>query len=149
MQAPNFAFTDTAGNVVHLADLKGKLLLIDIWYTGCGGCAGFYQHVLSRVESLFKDSKALAFVSISADRDATVWKKSIYSGRYSSAAVVNLYTNGIGYYHELFTYYNLFAFPTTFLLDANGKMLRFFNAPDLYDPAPLIAYLQQCMLHSK
>lgn len=36
--APDFSTTDFDGNPVKLSDLRGKVVLLDFWYRGCGWC---------------------------------------------------------------------------------------------------------------
>ncbi len=37
-QAPNVTFTTLEGKKIHMADLKGKVVLINFWATDCPGC---------------------------------------------------------------------------------------------------------------
>jgi peroxiredoxin len=36
--APAFGLADAAGKVVHLADFRGKPVVLNLWATDCGGC---------------------------------------------------------------------------------------------------------------
>lgn len=62
---------DIDGNVHHIADFKGKYVLLDFWSIGCGPCI---QSVLEMKEiaEVYKDS--LAVVSLSLDTDE-IWKQ--------------------------------------------------------------------------
>lgn len=129
VDAYNFNLPDTSGNIVTLAALKGKVLLIDCWYTGCTGCALFYKYFTDSLEpSLAKDTSFL-MVSICADKDETTWKNSINSGRYTNPKHLNLLAKGGYNSSDFFKYYNPPFMPFIFVVDKKGKI--FLRVTDL------------------
>ena len=38
--AKDFELKDTAGNIIHLSDYKGKYVLLDFWASWCKLCRG-------------------------------------------------------------------------------------------------------------
>ncbi len=63
--APDFSWQTPDGKVVHLSDLKGKVVLLDFWATWCGPCRMTIPHVESLYEK-FKD-KGLVVIGINLD----------------------------------------------------------------------------------
>ncbi|MBN9381552.1 MAG: TlpA family protein disulfide reductase [Chitinophagaceae bacterium] len=125
--AYNFTLPDIDGNIRKLSDFAGKIVFVDLWYTGCGACAKFYQYQLSRVEEKYKDDPNIVFITISIDADKATWIKSVKSGAYSSPDrenVVNLYTNGRGTEDPLIKAYNVTGYPHPFMIDRNGAIYR-------------------------
>lgn len=74
---PDFSFADNKGGKVSLADLKGKIVYIDLWATWCGPCKGEMPALLE-MEKKF-EGKDIYFVSISVDSNNNIdlWKKTI------------------------------------------------------------------------
>jgi len=123
----NFELPDPKGKLVRLSDFKGKIVFIDLWYTGCGACAGFYKYQLSRVEKHYEENPDVVFITISIDATLDRWLQSVNEGTYSSSNspnVVNLYTNGQGANHPLIKAYNVMGYPHPFMIDRNGKIYR-------------------------
>lgn len=120
----NFAFENLKGEKVKLEDFKGKLVLLDFWFTGCKACINFYEAHLHKVEKHFEGSEDFVLISISMDSDYGKWKKSVEGGRYTSFSAVNLYTNGEGFEHEFLKRYNIVGAPHQLLINAEGRMVQ-------------------------
>ncbi|MES2457897.1 MAG: TlpA disulfide reductase family protein [Bacteroidota bacterium] len=138
----HFVLEDMNGSKVQLADFRGKVSLLDFWFTGCGHCEVYYKNVLSEVKHYFKGSSQINFISISSDVYRDKWKQSIESGAYTSNDAINLFTGGLGMKHPIVKDNQIWGFPCVLLLDKNGRILKF-NTQDLYDKTTLIALLQK------
>src|SRR5690606_16773596 len=80
----DYILLDTIDNPVKLSDFKDKIVLIDFYFTGCGGCALLYSQVLSEVKDHFQDDDDILFITISADKDRNFWISGIERGIYTS-----------------------------------------------------------------
>ncbi|KAA2239735.1 redoxin domain-containing protein [Chitinophaga agrisoli] len=125
--APFFSLTDVDGKKFSLTDLKGKVVFMDFWFTGCTGCTQIVP-ALTNIEKAFEDNPNVAFVSISIDEDKKRWIESINRGKYTTGKGINLYTEGEGGNHSVLESYNVSSYPRFFLIDAEGK-IAFYPAP--------------------
>ncbi len=123
IEAYEFLLPDVNGKMVKLSDFKGKIVFIDFWYTGCGGCESYFQKVLSVVECRFKGCSDVVFVTINVDKDRDKWIKSVKSGEYTSPDVVNLNTAGKGTDHPIISNYRVMSYPRPIIIDKQGKIL--------------------------
>lgn len=64
------------GTTCHLADLKGKVVYIDVWATWCGPCCKEIPHLEKLVER-FKYNDNVRFISISIDENRDAWQKKL------------------------------------------------------------------------
>lgn len=119
--APEFTLTDINGRLFKKEMLKGKVTLMDFWFTGCMGCIQLTPS-LKKVEQVFRHSKDVQFISISIDSDKNKWLESIRSKKYMTDNAINLYTGGQGADHVMLKSYNVSSYPSIFLLNANGKI---------------------------
>ncbi len=116
-----FELENTKGAITRLSDLNGKVVVLDFWYSGCGNCVILHEGMKPVVEK-FKNNPKVEFVSVSIDEDKFLWLKSVASGKYADPNGLNLYTNGLGYYHPLIEKYYVRSYPAIFVLK-NGKLI--------------------------
>jgi len=121
----NYRFLDTTGRDIDLAQYKGKFLLIDFWFSGCGGCAVYYQQTLKLIEEEFKGNKRLAIISISSDKQFEKWKKSIPMDLYTNSYAINLNAGPIGNNHKFYQDFGIFKNPLIILVDPDGNIIEF------------------------
>lgn len=114
----DFALPDNKGRIFTLSDFKGKIIVFDFWFNGCGGCRTMVP-ALSEAEKELKD-KGVQFVSIGVD-PKDLWLAGI--GKYSSSNSLQLYTEGQADKHPMMQYLNLYSYPRLIIVDKNGKIL--------------------------
>lgn len=61
--APNFSLVNMKGETVSLADLKGKVVVLDFWATWCGPCKISFPGMQAAVNK-YKDDKEVEFLFI-------------------------------------------------------------------------------------
>lgn len=136
--APMFNLPDTSGVYHALSDYRGKIVVVDFWFTGCGACELQYKNVLSKVEKRFERNDSVVFISISADVNKIQWLKSLRQGSYSGPDAINLFTEGKGANHHLIANdYILQGFPTMAVIDGLGQLFAY-NIPELYEENGLV-----------
>ncbi|MDR2270458.1 MAG: TlpA family protein disulfide reductase [Sphingobacterium sp.] len=114
----DFALPDTNGMLHRLRDFKGKVVVLDFWFTGCSGCKTIVPLLEQVEEDFFKDS--VQFISINVD-DKRSWLLGI--GKYSSKHSLQLYTESQRFDHPIIKFGMVAAYPTFIVLDKNGNIV--------------------------
>lgn len=113
----SFSLPDTTGKVHKLADFKGKVVVLDFWFTGCSGCKTIAP-LITKVEDSFKDLN-VQFISINVDTKS-IWKLGI--GEYSSKNSLQLYTEEQRFKHPLIKFAKISFYPRLIVLDKQGNI---------------------------
>src|SRR5205814_3290657 len=80
-----FTISELSGEKLHLATLKGKVIIMDFWATWCGPCRA--QHPLyEEVKKRFKDRADVVFLSIDTDEDRSLVKPFLAQNNWSQKA---------------------------------------------------------------
>ena len=112
--APEFTLKDSNGQTVHLADYKGKVVLLDFWATWCGPCKIEIPWFME-FENQLKD-RGFAVVGVSMDEDGWNVVKP-YIQQYKVNYRILLGNDQVG---EI--YGGVESLPTTFIIDRQGKI---------------------------
>src|ERR1700744_1208424 len=115
--APGFASTDTTGKKIDLKTYRGKYTFVEFWASWCAPCRE-ESPTLVRLYNQYKD-KGFEILSVSIDKNTTLWKNAIRQDGYTWGNVCDL--NGYG--GPTAALYTVTAIPNSFLLDKNGKII--------------------------
>ena len=117
-EAPEIEQADTTGMVRKLSSLRGKIVLLDFWASWCGPCRRENPNVV-KLYHKYKD-KGFAIFSVSLDSKRERWIDAIHKdGLVWPDHVSDLR----GWRNQASNKYGVSSIPTTFLLDANGKII--------------------------
>ncbi|PWK77057.1 thiol-disulfide isomerase/thioredoxin [Mucilaginibacter oryzae] len=118
--APDFILRDAENKPVKLSDYRGKVVVLDFWFTGCGACKALAP-VLFEVERKY-EHRPVVFISISIDRTRGQWLATLKTNEYTSPLAVNFYTEGKGDRHEVIKDFDVHGYPTIIVIDREGRL---------------------------
>lgn len=128
--APEFTVRADNGTTVSLPGFKGKVLVLNFWATWCPPCVQETPS-LSNFAQQFAD-KGVVVLGVSVDRDQRAYNT--FLQKYHPAFL----TVREDKIHEDF---GTFMYPETYIIDANGKVLKkIAEAADWNDPQ-LVQYV--------
>lgn len=120
---PQFAVLDADGNIVHLENLKGKKVFVNLWASWCPPC----KREMPSIAKLYKsiDTNKVTFVMISLDDKFEKAKAFVRSAK------IHL---PIFYPAEnLPSLFNVEGIPSTFIFNENGELIKRVDGGDNYN----------------
>lgn len=129
--AYNFSYEDRNGKTVSLSDMKGKVVLVDVWATWCGPCKAQIPYLKTLEEEM--NGKDVQFVSISVDeaKDKQKWLTFIDTAKLGGT---QLFAGGWSQENGIAKYYKISGIPRFMVFDKNGKIVSI-DSPRPSDPA--------------
>jgi len=123
VKAFDFKLINLQGDTVYLHDFKGKVVVLEAWYTGCGGCAAMAKVIKSTVLPKFGNHKDVVFLAVNVDQGKKQWQLGLESGLYTNENSINLSTYGLGVHHPLLQYYKFISLPQLLLIGKDGNLI--------------------------
>ena len=128
--AVNFPIT-LDGKSEHLADLKGKVVVLNFWATWCPPCVAETPS-LNRLEK-YIDSRGGMVLGVSIDEDGAAYEKflkdqSVAFPTYRDTTKKSAADYGTSIY------------PETYIIDRHGKIARKFIGEQQWDSAEMLQY---------
>ncbi|WP_461811756.1 redoxin domain-containing protein [Faecalimonas sp.] len=122
MSAIDFTLYDQYGKKHSLSDYKGKTIFLNFWATWCPPCKAEMPHIQKLYES-YGDDGEVAILGVAApnfgnETDEEGIKAFMKENGYTYPVLMD--TTG-----ELFMQYGISSYPTTFMIDKEGKVFGY------------------------
>lgn len=120
-QAPDFTVKDENGRQIKLSDYRGRLVFLNFWATWCGPCVQEMPE-MELMNKTFKDRK-FQMLAVSVDIDWNTVKKFNQEHRLTFPSYLDpgqQIARG---------QYKCTGFPETFIIDANGSVIKHVIGP--------------------
>jgi peroxiredoxin len=114
-QAPDFSIKDEHGKTIKLSDYRGKAVFLNFWGTWCTPCI----EEMPEMEILYQRLKDRKFqmIAVSVDNDWETVKEFYKKYNLTLPSVLD---PG----HQVANLYKVYKYPETFLIDANGYVVK-------------------------
>ena len=135
--APRFSMPSLDGQVLTLADYRGKYLLVNFWATWCGPC----KVEMPSLESLYRKFKQRNFAVIAVSNDifgAQVVEPYIQAQSYT-------FPVGLDPKLKVSNQFGVISLPTTFLIDPQGKIIGVLNGAENWTDPKTLLYFDQLL----
>lgn len=122
-----FSYPDKNGKTVTMADLKGKVVLVDVWATWCGPCKAEIPHLKKLEEEMKGTDVQVVSISVDEAKDKDKWQQMIKD---MGLGGIQLFATGWG---QIANYYKITGIPRFMVFDRKGKIVTV-NSPRPSNP---------------
>ena len=117
-RAPDFALDVLGGGRFVLSDVRGSVVILDFWSSGCGGCQATMPGFVAMLQQLA--SSSVLAVGVPLDRDEASVER--YTARYGFEGLTLWESASAN--RSVMSRYGITSVPTTLVIDALG-VIRF------------------------
>jgi peroxiredoxin len=114
-QAPDFSIKDQSGKAIKLSDYRGKVVFLNFWGTWCLPCIEEMPE-MQTLNQKFKDRR-FQMIAVSIDND---WELVNEFYKKHNLSLPTYLDPG----HQIANLYKVYKYPETFLIDANGYVVK-------------------------
>jgi cytochrome c biogenesis protein CcmG/thiol:disulfide interchange protein DsbE len=125
-----------AGKSEHLADLKGKIVILNFWATWCPPCVE-ETPALNRLQK-YVDARGGLVLGVSVDDDANAYEKFLKE----QAVVFPTYRDST---KKSAADYGTSMYPETYVIDRKGRIARKFVGAQQWDSPEMLAYFDSIL----
>ena len=129
--APDFTVTDST-RTVHLASLRGHLVLLNFWASWCAPCVEEIPSLLA----LHQRMPSLAILAVSLDEDPALYHQFLAEHHVDLLTVRDAAQKSNALY-------GTFIFPESYVIDGNGIIRRKFIGAQAWTSPEILSYLRK------
>ena len=130
--APDVVLKYESGQTINLSDYKGKVVFLNFWATWCLPCVKEMPE-MQTMNATFKDRK-FQMLAVSVDLS---WDKVNSFYKQHNLELPTFLDPG----HQVTNTFKVYKFPETFIIDANGFVVKHRIGEDRWASAQNIAYV--------
>jgi len=120
---PDFLINENSDNEFSLSDLRGKVVFLEFWRTGCHFCVESIPALVSAYNNI--DNDDFIVITITTDRSLNVSQTKVkeFLEKFGMDEWINIY-DGNTLSTSIANHYSIVGTPTSYLVGKDGKVVR-------------------------